>query len=128
MDPTTPPTDPPSRRVLLVEDNPDSREMLRFLLGLWGHHVEAAADGAQGLAKALDWRPEVAVVDIGLPQLDGYEVARRVRAALDGGVRLIALTAYGSEEDRRRALAAGFDHHLTKPADLEGLRHLVGGA
>jgi len=117
---------PSSRRVLVVEDNPDSRETLRTLLELWGHHVEVAGDGRQGVEKALDWRPEVAVVDIGLPLLDGYEVARRVKAALDG-VRLIALTAYGQPQDRRRAFEAGFDIHLTKPADPDELRRLLAG-
>ena len=77
------------------------------------------------MAKALTWRPEVAVLDIGLPLLDGYEVARRLRAALAGAVRLIALTGYGTDDDRERAFAAGFDHHLTKPADPEELRQLV---
>ena len=116
------------RRVLVVEDNPDTRESLRTLLRGWGHEVEVAGDGAQGLAKALGWRPEVAVLDIGLPRLDGYEVARRVRPAVGGEVRLIALTGYGAAEDRQRAFAAGFDHHLTKPADPEELRRLVATA
>jgi CheY-like chemotaxis protein len=119
-----PPATPP-RRVLIVEDNPDSREMLRAVLNVWGCQVEVAADGAQGVRKALDWQPEVAVVDIGLPLLDGYEVARRVRAALHGRIRLIALTGYGTPEDRAQALASGFDVHLTKPADPEELRRLV---
>ena len=116
------------RRVLVVEDHPDTRESLRSLLRGWGHEVEVAGDGAQGLAKALGWRPEVAVLDIGLPRLDGYEVARRVRPAVGGEVRLIALTGYGAAEDRQRAFAAGFDHHLTKPADPEELRRLVATA
>jgi CheY-like chemotaxis protein len=116
------------RRVLVVEDNPDTRESLRTMLRGWGHEVEVAGDGAQGLAKALGWRPEVAVLDIGLPRLDGYEVARRVRPAVGGEVRLIALTGYGAAEDRQRAFAAGFDHHLTKPADPEELRRLVATA
>ncbi len=114
-----------SRRVLIVEDNPDSREMLRAVLNVWGHQVEVAADGAAGVRKALDWQPEVAVVDIGLPLLDGYELARRVRATLGDHIRLIALTAYGGPEDRRRAFQAGFDHHLTKPAEAEELLRLL---
>ena len=116
------------RRVLVVEDHPDTRESLRTMLRGWGHEVEVAGDGAQGLAKALGWRPEVAVLDIGLPRLDGYQVARRVRPAVGGEVRLIALTGYGAAEDRQRAFAAGFDHHLTKPADPEELRRLVATA
>jgi CheY-like chemotaxis protein len=115
----------PSRRVLIIEDSPDGREMLSALLEAWGHQVQAAADGAEGVRKALGWQPEVAVVDIGLPLVDGYEVARRLRAALHGRVRLIALTGYGTPEDRAQALASGFDTHLTKPADPDELRRLV---
>jgi two-component system, sensor histidine kinase len=116
---------PAPRRVLVVEDDADSRDTLGLLLRLWGHEVEVAADGREGLERALAWRPDVAVVDIGLPLLDGYEVAKRVRAALGPAVRLIALTAY---DDRRRALDAGFDHHLRKPADANELaRRLRGG-
>jgi two-component system, sensor histidine kinase len=110
------------RRVLVVEDDADSCEMLRLLLGCWGHEVEVAADGRQGLEKALAWRPEVAVVDIGLPLLDGYEVARLVRQALGEGVRLIALTA---RDDERRSFDAGFDLHVTKPANPAELYRLV---
>ena len=116
---------PSSRRILVVEDNPDSRETLRTLLELWGHHVEVAGDGRQGVEKALDWRPEVAVVDIGLPLLDGYEVARRVRAALGRSIFLIALTGYGQPHDHRRAFEAGFDAHLVKPAKLEAIQDLL---
>jgi CheY-like chemotaxis protein len=116
---------PASRRVLVVEDNPDGREMLKLLLRLCGHQVEGAKDGREGVEKALAWRPEVAVLDIGLPVLDGYEVARRVRAAVGGRVRLIALTAYGGPEDIRRAFEAGFDHHLTKPAEAGELLRLL---
>jgi CheY-like chemotaxis protein len=119
------PAYPPSRRVLVVEDNRDTREMLRFLLRVWGHQVEVAGDGEQGLNKALGWRPEVAILDIGLPQLNGYELARHLKAALGGEARLTALTGYGSDGDSERAFAAGFDHHLTKPADPEELRCLV---
>jgi two-component system, sensor histidine kinase len=116
---------PASRRVLLVEDHPDGREMLRLLLELYGYQVEEAADGRDGVEKALAWAPEVAVVDIGLPLLDGYEVARRLRAALGGRVLLIALTAYGSPEDIRLAFRAGFDHHLTKPSHPAELLRLL---
>jgi CheY-like chemotaxis protein len=116
---------PASRRVLVVEDNPDGREMLKLLLRLCGHQVEEAQDGREGVEKALAWGPEVAVLDIGLPVLDGYEVARRLKAALGGRVLLIALTAYGGPEDRRRAFQAGFDHHLTKPAEADELLWLL---
>jgi CheY-like chemotaxis protein len=111
--------------VLLVEDNPDGREMLRILMQLWGHDVAVAEDGIDGLRQALSWQPEVAVVDIGLPGLDGYEVARRVRDALADRVLLVALTGYCRPEDRRRAYEAGFDVHMSKPADLAELSRLV---
>jgi two-component system, sensor histidine kinase len=114
-----------SRRVLIVEDNPDGLEILKLLLEVCGHQVEAAADGQEGLEKGLAWRPEVAVVDIGLPKVDGYAVARRLREALDGGIKLIALTAFSQPEDRQRAVEAGFDHYLTKPADTNALLGLI---
>src|SRR5437879_3305589 len=98
-----------TRRVLLVEDNDDGRMTLRILLELNGFGVEEAADGLQGVAKGLAYRPEVAVVDIGLPGLNGYEVARRLRATLGRRIRLIALTAFDEPRDRERALEAGFD-------------------
>jgi CheY-like chemotaxis protein len=114
------------RRVLVVEDNPACRDSLCLLLSLSGFQVEQARDGREGVQKALTWRPAAAVVDIGLPVLDGYEVARCLREALNGLIVLIALTGYGQPEDRQRALAAGFDHHLTKPADPENLLRLLG--
>jgi CheY-like chemotaxis protein len=91
------------------------------LLQLLGHKVAAAADGAAGVEKALAWRPEVALVDIGLPLLDGYDVARRLRAALGRDIVLVACTAYGRPEDVLRARKAGFDGHLVKPLDLNAL-------
>lgn len=111
----------PSLRVLLVEDNADTRETLRRVLELDGHRIQEAADGLEGVSLALASRPEVAIVDIGLPGLDGYEVARRLRAALGHGLRLIALTAYGQAEDRRLSRDAGFDLHLVKPVTPEQL-------
>jgi CheY-like chemotaxis protein len=107
----------PPLRVLVVEDNPDGREILRQLLELLGYRVEVAADGVEGVEKALGWRPDVAVVDIGLPRMDGYEVARNIRQALGCEIFLITQTGYGQPEDRRRALASGFDVHLVKPVD-----------
>jgi two-component system, sensor histidine kinase len=115
----------PRRRVLLVEDNPDGRESLRAILEIWGFEVEAAENGQEGIAKALTWNPNIAVVDIGLPILDGYEVARQVRSSLGATVYLVALTAYGQPEDQRAAFRAGFDAHLTKPADLHALANLL---
>ncbi len=113
------------RRVLVVEDDPDGRETLRMMLEMWGHQVSVAADGRQGVEQALARRPEVALVDIGLPLLDGYELARRVRAVLGRDIFLIALTGYGQPHDHRRAFEAGFDAHLVKPADPEELRALL---
>lgn len=114
-----------SRRVLLVEDSDDFRISLRILVQLWGHQVEEARDGREGVRKALEWLPDIAVVDIGLPLLDGYGVARQVREALDDRIVLIALTAYGQPEDQQRAFDAGFSHHLTKPANLGRLENLL---
>jgi signal transduction histidine kinase/ActR/RegA family two-component response regulator len=113
-----------ARRVLIVEDNPDGRETLRVLLEALGHEVYEAADGEAGVVAALTLDPEVALVDIGLPVVDGYEVARRVRAG-GGTMRLVALTGYGRDDDVRRALEAGFDLHLLKPAGVEQLRAAI---
>jgi two-component system CheB/CheR fusion protein len=117
------------RRCLVIEDNLDAAESMGLLLELSGHKVELAHDGRQGLEAARRFRPEVVLCDIGLPGgMDGYEVARQMRQdpALSGA-RLIALTGYGQEEDQRRALEAGFDVHLTKPADPVTLERLLTG-
>jgi CheY-like chemotaxis protein len=115
-------------RVLVVEDEADAREGLRMLLEASGYAVETAADGLDGLAKLLDGPPDAAVVDIDLPGLNGYEVARRARAApASRGVRLIALTGYGRDRDRRAAAEAGFDRHLTKPITFSILRGALDG-
>jgi CheY-like chemotaxis protein len=108
-------------RVLVVEDNRDGRETLQALLELYGCRVEVAEDGLEGVNKALAWRPDAAVVDIGLPRLDGYQVAERIRSALGPAVFLITLTSYGRVEDRVRSQAAGFDVHLVKPVDPQHL-------
>jgi len=113
------------QRVLIVEDNPDGRESLCQLVQLWGCQVEAAADGVQGVEKGLTWKPDTAVVDIGLPRLDGYQVAARLRQALGAGIRLIALTAYNQEESRRQAFRAGFDYFFCKPPELEALQQVL---
>lgn len=120
--PAGPPLD---RRVLIVEDSADIRETLQLLLRLWGYQVEVAGDGRVGVEKALDWKPHVAIVDIGLPVLNGFEVAEQVRAAFRDGIFLIALTGYSQPEVRTRAFQAGFDVHLTKPADLDELSRLL---
>jgi CheY-like chemotaxis protein/anti-sigma regulatory factor (Ser/Thr protein kinase) len=117
---------PPSRRVLIVEDNPDAALMLSQALRLVGHHVETVFDPAAALELAPSFQPEVCVLDIGLPVMDGYELARRLRRlpSLDG-VRLIALTGYGQDSDRRLAREAGFERHVLKPVDLRLLRSLI---
>jgi PAS domain S-box-containing protein len=117
----------PSRRVLVVDDNIDAAESMALLLRLSGHEVRVVYDGPSALAEARAHRPEVVLLDIGLPRgMDGYEVARRLRRECGlADVLLVAVTGYGQEEDRRRALEAGFDEHLTKPVDLDRLRQLV---
>ena len=116
-----------ARSIVLVEDAEDARRTLHLLLEAEGHLVCTASDGESGLRAILERSPDVAIVDIGLPGLDGYEVARRARSA---GVeaRLIALTGYGLPEDKRRASSAGFDVHLTKPAPVAELLKAVAGA
>jgi len=113
-------------RVLLVEDNADTRDMLQTILKLDGFQVEVAADGQQGLDAILAQRPDVALVDIGLPGLDGYEVARRVREQLSRSeVRLVALTGYGQAKDREAVFQAGFDEHLVKPINPQNLTRVL---
>jgi len=116
----------PARRVALIEDNADARESLRVLLELYGHEVHEAADGLTGVELVLRLRPDVTFVDIGLPGVDGYEVAQRIRAAPHGqGLRLVALTGYGLPEDERQARQAGFDAHLTKPVHPTAMQRLL---
>jgi signal transduction histidine kinase/ActR/RegA family two-component response regulator len=115
--------------ILVVEDNEDGRESLRELLEIWGHQVSVAGSGPEGVEMAFSVRPEVALVDIGLPGMDGNEVARRIRSLLGGGeISLIAMTGYGQPEDRRRALQAGFDRYLVKPVDPAVLSQLLSEA
>jgi two-component system, sensor histidine kinase len=116
---------PSSRRVLVIDDNPLCRELLEVLLGQWGHQVAIADNGLRGVQLATTWHPEVALVDIELPLLDGYTVARQVRAALGDQVFLVALTACCLPRDRQRALEAGFDVHLSKPANVQHLFRLL---
>ena len=127
-DPVSSPAADPPRRVLVVEDTDDAREMLCVLLTLAGHSVHEAGDGRTGIAVAAETGPDVALIDVGLPGLDGYEVARRIRATPGGAsMRLIAMTGYGQSDDRRRALDAGFDAHLTKPVQSERLLAAIAG-
>jgi CheY-like chemotaxis protein len=113
-------------RVLLAEDDLDLAEPLAHLLRDAGHEVDVVHDGAAALAKLRTQRPDVAILDIGMPEMDGWQVAERVRT--EGGampVLLIALTAYDQPIDRERSRHAGFDHHLVKPFDIEALCRLL---
>jgi two-component system CheB/CheR fusion protein len=113
-------------RVLLVEDNPDTRDMLQAILKIDGFQVEVAEDGQQGLDAILAQRPDVALIDIGLPRLNGFEVARQVRKHLSGSqIQLVALTGYGQAKDREAVFQAGFDEHLVKPINPEELARLL---
>ena len=113
-------------RVLVVDDNVDAAQTLHEFLGHIGHDSAVAHDGAAALELARAFHPQVALLDIGLPVMDGYELARRLRAQHDGApLRLIALTGYGQEDDRARSQEAGFDHHLVKPIALDALMPLL---
>jgi CheY-like chemotaxis protein/two-component sensor histidine kinase len=116
-----------SLRVLVVEDNRDAAESIARVLELWGHEVGLAFDGFAALEVAEQLRPDVVLCDLGLPGMDGYVLARRLREhPAYGHAVLVALSGYVRAEDRRRALDAGFDHHLAKPADLDALEELLG--
>ncbi|MBA3312857.1 MAG: response regulator [Planctomycetota bacterium] len=113
-------------RILVVDDNVDAATTLGMLLRLDGHEIRFAYDGLAALDAAAEFSPEVVLLDIGLPKLDGYEVAKRLRARTETeGAVLIAVSGYGQEEDRRRSREAGFDHHLTKPVDFAVLRQVL---
>ena len=114
-----------ARTVLLIEDNDDARDAVAALLELEGCVVETAADGVAGIEIARTKRPDVALIDIGLPGIDGYEVARRIRELGAPRPYLVALTGYSRQEDRDRATEAGFDTHLVKPVDPGALATLV---
>jgi signal transduction histidine kinase len=114
------------RRILVVEDNTDVRDGLVELCQMWGHEVLTAGEGWEGLRLAVEQRPDIAFVDIGLPGIDGYEVARRVRENESGkDLLLIALTGYGSREQKARAIESGFDHHVVKPVDTKLIQDFV---
>lgn len=117
-----------ARHVLIVEDDPDIRDTLQELLEGGGHLVASAADGAAALARASEDVPDVALVDIGLPGMTGYELARALRDTFGARIYLAAMTGYGLPEDRQRACDAGFDTHLTKPVDLDSVDRLVRSA
>lgn len=116
----------PRYKILVVEDGAENRELLQFLLETEGHFVEVAEDGRQGAEMALALRPDVAVIDLGLPILDGYQLARQVRATPEGRqIFLIALSGYGRPEDRQRSTDAGFNAHLVKPLDMDEMVRLL---
>ena len=116
----------PSRRILIVDDSRDGGESLATLLRVLGAEVALAHSGRHALECVDAFRPDVVLLDIGMPGMDGYEVARRIRAnPANRDMSLIALTGWGQDEDRRRSVAAGFNHHLVKPADIEQLRQLL---
>ncbi len=120
------PGDTARRRILIVDDNVDAAESLGVLLAMGGHDTRLAHDGEAALAAAADFRPDVVFLDIGMPNLDGHETARRLRAQPWGqSLVLVALTGWGQAEDRRRSQQAGFDHHLVKPADPVVVNQLI---
>lgn len=119
---------PPNRRILVVDDNQDSADSLSLLLRMLGNEVRTAHDGLQAVAAATEFHPDLVLLDIGLPKLNGYDAARRIRAVRGDRVVLIAVTGWGQKEDRRRSREAGFDHHLTKPVDLAALNQLLANA
>ena len=111
--------------VLVVDDNRDSAEMLQVLLGMMGHTVSVAHTGRAAIASVASTNPHVVLLDIGLPDMSGYDVAREIRANQAGPLRLIALTGWGQEEVARQGADAGFDQHLTKPADPAVLERIL---
>ncbi|PYQ66531.1 MAG: hypothetical protein DMF53_03455 [Acidobacteria bacterium] len=115
-----------SRRVLVVDDNRDAAESLELLLQIWGHQARSAQDGPEALSLAAEFQPEIVLLDIGLPGMDGYEVARQMRALPAGrNALIVAVTGYGRNSDRLQSQEAGFDHHLVKPVQPEVLQELI---
>jgi CheY-like chemotaxis protein len=120
--PIVKPMQHPARRILLIEDNQDAGEMMEIMLSAYGHTIFLAGNGPEGLASAVMHQPELILIDIGLPEMDGYQVAKALRDNPETRhIHLIALTGYGLEEDRQRSLEAGFDLHLVKPIHAEDL-------
>jgi CheY-like chemotaxis protein len=111
--------------ILVIEDNTDTRELLRSLFESWQHQVEVASDGLEGVERASRLHPDAVIVDLGLPVIDGLEVARRLRDQFGQDLLLVAVTGYGQLEDKRRSYEAGFDAHFTKPLDVRQLRELL---
>jgi CheY-like chemotaxis protein len=124
-----PVTEAPARRILVVDDNADAAQSLALLLKAMGSEAHTAGDGAAALRSAEALRPEVILLDIGMPGMDGYDACRAIRAQpWAGGITLVALSGWGQEEHKARARAAGFDHYFVKPVDLEVLRRVLGAS
>ena len=113
------------RRVLVVDDNRDITEAISTIVRLLGHDVRVASDGASALALAEEFHPDLVLLDIGMPGMDGFEVARRLREAGETPVQLVAVTGWGDRLTRERSVAAGFDQHIVKPIGLAHLRALL---
>jgi CheY-like chemotaxis protein len=123
------PPPPLAVRILLVEDHPEVAAAQALLLRALGYQVQTAGDGRTAIEMARSLLPDVVVVDIGLPGLDGYQVAESLRAdPATAAIRLIALTAYGTDQDRQRSKRSGFEAHLVKPASIDQLRRALAGA
>jgi signal transduction histidine kinase/ActR/RegA family two-component response regulator len=112
-------------RILIAEDNPDAAEMMRLMLTFKGHDVKVAADGIEAVEIAQAFMPHIAFIDIGMPRMDGHDAARQIRGRLARQVMLVALTGWGQDDDKRRSLESGFDHHLTKPPEPDMLDQLI---
>jgi CheY-like chemotaxis protein len=126
--PTSSPTPRKPRRVLVADDNRDAGETLAMLLRLDGHEVHVATNGLEAIEMFAQIRPDVAILDIGMPGLSGHEVAQRIRKlGNEPPVTLIAVTGWGQKADKERAAASGFDHHFTKPVEPTVLSELLGG-
>ena len=115
----------PGARVLVVDDSVDSAETLGELLRIWGHEVRLAHDGPDAVAAAKEFRPEVVLLDIGLPGMDGFAVAQQLKKDGTAGGMLVALTGYGERQDRQKTQDVGFHHHLVKPVDPDALQKLI---
>ena len=116
----------PTRRVLVVDDNESSALTLSWAMEMYGYEVRTCYDGHSAVEVAHDFHPEVVLLDIGMPMMDGYEVCRQLRKDTElCGTRVVAQTGWGDPETRRRTREAGFDHHLTKPVDLMALKELI---
>jgi CheY-like chemotaxis protein len=115
----------PARRIGIVEDNDDVRDLLRLKLSRLGHEVLTARDGIEGIRMLVGEKPDLALVDLGLPGVDGFQVARETRDQLGDGVVLIAVSGFGQPDDKRRAIESGFDEHITKPADVKDIESVL---